>query len=48
MGDILGRVGEITELRQKFNGYDGPSMSGEGKPARAGQHKKATKPAKRR
>jgi DNA-binding MurR/RpiR family transcriptional regulator len=48
MGDILGRVGEITELREKFIGYDGPSLSGEGKPARAGKNRNAKKPAKRR
>ncbi len=48
-GDILGRVGDITELRQKFIGYDGPSLSADGgrKPAKAGKSGSA-KPAKRR
>jgi DNA-binding MurR/RpiR family transcriptional regulator len=47
-GDILGRVGDITELRQKFIGYDGPSLSGDGrKPGKAGKDD-GKKPAKRR
>jgi DNA-binding MurR/RpiR family transcriptional regulator len=32
MGDVFGRIGGINELRQKFIGYDGPSLSGESKP----------------
>ncbi|MHB1056704.1 MAG: MurR/RpiR family transcriptional regulator [Rhodanobacter sp.] len=48
-GDILGRVGDITELRQKFIGYDGPSLSGEGrKPGKAGKDTGGKKPARRR
>ena len=49
-GDILGRVGDITELRQKFIGYDGPSLSAGGgrKQARAGKSDSTKKPAKRR
>ncbi|GAA0259655.1 MurR/RpiR family transcriptional regulator [Rhodanobacter caeni] len=27
MGDVLGRIGEITALRQKFVGYVGPSLA---------------------
>jgi DNA-binding MurR/RpiR family transcriptional regulator len=46
-GDILGRVGDITELRQKFIGYDGPSMSGESKPVGTKQGGDSKKPSKR-
>jgi DNA-binding MurR/RpiR family transcriptional regulator len=47
--DILGRVGDITELRQKFIGYDGPSLSAGGgsKPGKA-KDGGGKKPAKRR
>lgn len=49
-GDILGRVGDITELRQKFIGYDGPLLSAGGgrKPAKTSKSDGAKKPAKRR
>jgi DNA-binding MurR/RpiR family transcriptional regulator len=48
-GDILGRVGDITELRQKFIGYDGPSLSGDGrKPDKTTKDGSGKKPAKRR
>ena len=43
MGDVLGRIGDITELRQKFVGYDGPSLPGGGK----GKPDKAKKSAGR-
>jgi hypothetical protein len=48
VGDVLGRVGDITELRQKFIGYDGPSLSGDG--LKPGKVKKdgGKKPAKKR
>lgn len=36
MGDVFGRIGDITALRQKFIGYAGPSLSGgESKPGKA-------------
>jgi DNA-binding MurR/RpiR family transcriptional regulator len=35
MGDVFGRIGDITDMRQKFIGYDGPSLPGKGTPANA-------------
>jgi DNA-binding MurR/RpiR family transcriptional regulator len=44
MGDVLGRIGDITQLRQKFVGYVGPSLA-----ARADTKPPVpTKPATRR
>jgi DNA-binding MurR/RpiR family transcriptional regulator len=31
-GDVLGRIGDITRLRQKFIGYAGPSLAGRAEP----------------
>lgn len=52
MGDVLGRIGDITELRQKFIGYAGPSLSGgKSKPDKVkkdvGKRRGKTEPAKR-
>jgi DNA-binding MurR/RpiR family transcriptional regulator len=46
MGDVLGRIGDINDLREKFIGYDGPSGDGRkpGDPKKDG----GKKPAKRR
>ncbi len=41
MGDVYGRIGEINQLRQKFIGYAGPSMSGRAEPKPGPSKKRA-------
>jgi DNA-binding MurR/RpiR family transcriptional regulator len=49
MGDVFGRIGDITELRQKFIGYDGPSLpDGDGRKPDKAKKDGEKKPAKRR
>jgi DNA-binding MurR/RpiR family transcriptional regulator len=37
MGDVYGRIGDINELRQKFIGHAGPSLSGRAERKRSGK-----------